>query len=80
MNEEEIEREKTESFELGHISQLKDMARDLRKRAGNIYANTSKRTELAKAKQLKELAIEYENEAMKLRNEWEKKWKGDTKE
>jgi len=72
----DVEREKNESFEMGHISQLEDIAEDLRERAGKLYANKS-RKDTDRAKHLKKLASEYEERAEKRREVWEEKYRDD---
>ena len=71
----DVESEKTESFELGHIAQLNDISEELRERGGETYAHSSSRTELEKARQLKSLAEEFEDRAQDKRDQWENKWK-----
>ena len=73
MNDEDLEREKTESFELGHISQLEDVADELRDRAGKMWANSS-RNDTKTAKAYKKLAEEYEQRASDRRGRWEEKY------
>lgn len=77
MSSEEVEREKTKSWELGHISQLNEMAEELRERAGKLWAQGDSRQELAKARQLKELAQEFEERAEEKRDAWDKEYKDD---
>lgn len=71
----DIEREKTESFELGHISQLEDIAEELRQRSGEKWAEADSRAEIKKARQLKELAQEFERRAETKRDTWEEEFK-----
>lgn len=74
MSDDELEREKNASYRLGHISQLEDIADELRDRAGDLYANTS-RTDTKKAKFAKQLANEYDDRADELREQYEEKFK-----
>lgn len=67
----DLEREKTKSFELGHVSQLEDVAEDLRERAGEVYAQADNHRAVKRAKQLKRLAQDYEEQAQEKRAEWE---------
>lgn len=71
----DIEREKTESFELGHISQLEDIAEELRERSGEKWAKADSRKAIEKARQLKELAQEFEKRAETKRDVWEEEYK-----
>jgi len=71
----DIEQEKTESFELGHISQLEDMAEELRERSGEEWAQANSQTEIEKARQLKELAKEFEKRAETKRDVWEEEYR-----
>lgn len=71
----DLEDERTKNYELGKVSILESLGPDLRKRAGEIYAHANSRKEHAKAKQLKELAREYEERAEEAREEWNNKWK-----
>lgn len=71
----DIEREKTKSFELGHISQLEDVSEELRERSGEKWAEADSRKEIAKARQLKELAQEFEERAETKREAWEDEYK-----
>lgn len=66
----DLEREKTQSYELGHISQLRDIAEEFRDEAGELWA-TENRTDTKKAKILKEKAREFEERADERRERWE---------
>lgn len=74
MSDSNLEREKTESFKLGHISQLEDLESELRKRAGRTWADADSRTENEKAKQLKDLAREFGNRAASKREKYEEEY------
>lgn len=75
MDNEELEREKTKNFELGHISQLEDLSEELRERAGDFWATADTHKEMEKAEQLKGLAVELEERAEEKRESWEEKYK-----
>jgi len=70
----DLEREKTESFELGRHSRLEDIAEDLRERAGKLWSNDNRR-DTKKAKAFKKLAKEYEEKYEKERERWENEYK-----
>ena len=70
----DLEHEKTKSFELGHISQLNDTADDLRERAGDLWSEADGRCEIEKARQLKKLAQELEDKATNKREQWDSKY------
>jgi len=70
----DLEREKNESYELGQISQLERVTKDLRERAGELWINSSP-TDSKTAKKYKKLAKEYERRAEKGRERWEEKYK-----
>lgn len=70
----DVEHEKTKSYELGHISQLKMTAGNLRERAGEVYAQAERPKEHDKAKLLKKLAREFEEEAEEKRERWDEKY------
>lgn len=72
----DLEREKTESYELGHISQLENVAEELRERAGELWA-TDSHNDYEKAKVLKKWAKEYEGRAEKRRDQWKEKYNGE---
>lgn len=72
----DLEREKNQSFELGHISQLESISEELRERAGDLWANSS-RHDSKKANELKQLAKEYEERAKKRREQYEQEYKND---
>lgn len=73
----ELQREKNASFELGHISQLRDISDELRERAGDTYAKSDTRKGVDKARQLKELAQEFEERADERREKWDGKYSDD---
>jgi len=73
-NPTDIEQEKNESFEIGQIDQLEDIADELRERAGELYANKS-RKDTTKAKHLKKVASEFEDRAEERREQWKQKYK-----
>ena len=71
----DLELEKTQSFEMGQISQLESIASELRKRAGEIYAYSDDRTKIEKANQLKSLASEFECKARQKRKTWDEEYR-----
>lgn len=73
-NNTDLERERTKNYELGHISQLKDTADDLRERAGEAWAEASCRREIELARQMKDLASELEAEADERRGRWKEEY------
>lgn len=74
--EERIEREKNESFELGHISQLRSLGEEFRERAGEMWAGADSRTGVETARKLKNLARELEARADERREKWDRKYGG----
>lgn len=75
MTNDDLEREKTKSFELGRVAQLEDVADDLRERAGDVFAQADNHRSMKRANQLKRLAQEYETEASEARKRYEDKYK-----
>lgn len=73
IDEEELEHEKTESYELGHISQLEVLEGEMRERAGERWAHSNNPTDTKIAKVLKKLANEFGERAEEKREEWEEK-------
>lgn len=71
----DIEAEKTQSYELGHISQLNNISDELRERSGDMWAEASGRREIEKARMLKDLADEFEEHSKEKREEYNSKYK-----
>jgi hypothetical protein len=69
----DLEHEKGKSYELGRLSQFQDLADELRERAGELWASDSRR-DTTRAKELKDLAQEYENRYEEERERWEEKY------
>lgn len=69
----DLEHEKGKSYELGRLSRLQDLADELREQAGELWA-TDSRKDTTKARQLKELAKEYDERYEEERARWEEKY------
>lgn len=71
----DLEREKNKSWHLGHISQLKELGKEFRERAGEAWSEAEHRVEIEKARQLKSLGEELEERAGEKRERYDEKYK-----